>query len=256
MVSGTERVVNVENRLAEKEYWEKSYSTLKLSKISGNDPIAQWIEKYMPGEKGTCFEIGCYPGRYLPLFGDHGFELNGLDLYRGTEKELPQWLRRQGYRTGTFITGDFSDYHSTEAYDVVCSFGFIEHFIDFQSAIVKHVELVKPNGYLMVTTPNFRGTWQHRLHNWFDRENLHRHNILSMNPDLWRAILLKENFEIIYHGYFGEFDFWVDRQKRNWIQKKAIKMIQHAKPLLRKILPANRERFAPYCGLVAKRKSS
>jgi hypothetical protein len=72
-----------------------------------------------------------------------------------------------------------------------------------------------------------------------------------MNVDLWKKQLEEEGFTILYSGYFGNFDFWADSQKRNIFQRAGISMIRKLLPLLKK-LPSN-QLYSPYCGLIAKK---
>jgi hypothetical protein len=74
-----------------------------------------------------------------------------------------------------------------------------------------------------------------------------------MNPMEWAQIVKTEGFEVIFSGYFGVFDFWVDVEKRNYFKQRLIKFINRISPILKKILPDGSEGYSPYCGLIAKR---
>jgi len=239
--------------LAPQSYWDSSYEKIKFKVADNNDPIRKWIEHYIPRGYGNCFEIGCFPGRYLTVFGDLGYELNGIDLTPRVKNDLPMWLKKNGYSVAYFECNDFSNNKNNRKYDIVCSFGFIEHFIDFESYLIKHGELVANNGYLVISTPNFSGFIQNKLHYCLDKENYNRHNINAMNPLIWAAILKTLGFEIIFTGWFGNFDFWVDNQKRGRISLFLINFIHALIPLLRNILPEGKKLYAPYCGLIAKK---
>jgi hypothetical protein len=67
---------------ASQEFWNQVYDV--EPQIAGrSDIIRAWIEAYVPNVAGankTCIEIGCYPGRYLSVFGELGYELFGIDL--------------------------------------------------------------------------------------------------------------------------------------------------------------------------------
>jgi len=243
----------VQKNLTDKKYWNNLYRKIKFSSASLQHPISKLIKKYISnGKCKTCLEIGCYPGHFIPIFGKLGYELNGIDIVSDVNKGLLQWLKKQGYKVGEFIEGDLLDYQFTKDYDVVCSFGFIEHFTKWDKIIKIHADLVNKDGILIITTPNFRGVIQRTLHYLLDYDNYKKHNIESMNPEQWGKILEKLGFEIIYKGYFAEFDFWVEEQKRNMFQILGLYIIKYLAPII-KLLPKNVSYYAPYCGVVAKK---
>lgn len=242
--------------LVPQQYWDKGYENLTLDIAPKDDMVRQWIESFFCRKnEGRCLEIGCFPGRYLAVFGELGYELNGIDLTPRVDADLPTWLRLQNYKVGNFVNINFRDYKPQEKFDVVSSFGYIEHFVNWKEILKQQAMLVKEDGYLVVETPNFYGLIQRVLHVLFDNNNYKRHNILSMNPTLWSREAQTLNFEIIYCGAFGAFDFWFESQERNYLQRKLLdKMIKHLFPCIKK-LPKDNRAYSPYCGLIARKKS-
>ncbi len=242
----------VEMDFVEQRYWDKSYKDIELTVLGENDPIKKWIESHISKFNGKCLEIGCFPGGILTIFGELGYELHGIDLTPRVEVDLPRWLKLKGYRVGQFDRIDILQFSPNEQYDIVSSFGFIEHFSDWRGMLLKHVSLVKKGGVLIIETPNFRGVIQRFLHLAFDKKNYMRHNIDSMKILEWRRIVEEIGFEIIFCGYFGNFLFWVDDDERNWLQKMLINLIQSATKRCLKYLPNNRM-YSPCCGLICKK---
>ena len=78
------------------------------------------------------------------------------------------------------IQEDFFSFDSDIKYDIVCSFGFVEHFEDTEPVLRRHCHLVKPGGRLLITMPNFLGL-NGLLHKWFDPENYNKHNLKAMD---------------------------------------------------------------------------
>ena len=220
--------------LAPQEYWDKSYEKYILTNTPEEDPIRKWIEKYVPNGVGTCFEIGAFPGRYLSVFGGLGYNLAGIDLNPRILSDLPKWLIDNGFEASDFIRSDFTQYNFTKKYKIVCSFGFIEHFTNWEKILEKKMNLVEDEGLIVMETPNFSGPLQKFLHAALDEQNLLRHHTISMNPELWKQILIKNNFEIIFSGYFGGFDFWVDIQERTEEQKNIIRAINYLQTIFKK----------------------
>jgi len=238
--------------------WDRGYENLNFEKVS-HDIVAQWLTASVPSaianssdKKPSCLEIGCFPGRYLALMGDRGFELNGVDLTPRTDIEMATWLRDSGYVTGQLVREDFFTWNPGRQFDLVYSNGFVEHFEDWKKVLLRHAALVSPGGTLLVAVPNFAGTAQRFLHQKLDEENFARHFIPSMDPALWARELGPE-FEIVWQGYFGSFYFWIGEQRRTLLQKLAFWSVRAAIPLLSRLLPKGHPSFAPYCGLVAKK---
>ena len=85
------------NRLPQ-VYWDKTNISFDFEKPSSTDYTRLIINKYIPKtDNGSVIEIGCYPGRYLSIFGDLGFTLHGIDLTART-LETKLNLETNGYK--------------------------------------------------------------------------------------------------------------------------------------------------------------
>lgn len=242
-------------KLTTREFWVEGYNDFVFSRHEGHG-IENFIKQNIPpNSNGNCLEIGSYPGPFLATFGDLGYTLNGIDFHPGNKEKLPEWLRSLNLKTGIFVTEDFFEFNTLQKFDVVASFGFIEHFHNYQEVITKHAALVNSNGYLIITTPNFKGWIQHRLHKTYDKTNLSFHNIESMQPGIWAAQLEKQGFDVIYKGFFGDFWFWRAPEKMNSFKKKTFWFVERLIPRIRKLLWFQSPAFSAYCGIVAKKNS-
>jgi predicted SAM-dependent methyltransferase len=135
--------------------------------------------------------------------------------------------------------------------DIVCSFGFIEHFNDYKSIILKHDQLLKENGLLLITVPNFRGWVQKWMHKIVDNENLKRHNLESTKIDRWKCLLEENGYTIKFIGYLGVFNFWCEHQNRNYLQKFSRRLFCFSVPFLSIILKKTNSAYSPYCAVAA-----
>jgi 2-polyprenyl-3-methyl-5-hydroxy-6-metoxy-1,4-benzoquinol methylase len=240
-------------RLTTEEYWTAEAPGFFFGRYDGH-AVEKIIKKYIPATNGgNCIEIGSFPGPFLTVFGDMGYTLNGIDFHPKNERDLPAWLLSQGYKIDEFKTVDFFNHATTKKFDVVASFGFIEHFENYDEVILKHAELVSDDGYVIITTPNFRGSIQCWLHKTFDNENLLLHNLESMQPQKWAALLRNNGFEIIYQGFFGGFLFWRANEKMGKVKEKVFWFVVRIIPRLRKIIWFESPAFSGFCGVVAKR---
>ena len=68
---------------ASKEFWEELYTTKVLEQPKKTDRHRVWLEPRIPpadpSEHKSCIEVGCYPGTWLTVYGDQGYELYGID---------------------------------------------------------------------------------------------------------------------------------------------------------------------------------
>jgi L-malate glycosyltransferase len=244
--------------LTQEQDWNNAWDQVKIFDIASPDNIIRkWLEKYfsvLENEDKSVLEIGCFPGGYLAVFGELGYELNGIDLYSRVNTELPLWLGRKKYKIGKFYQSDFFKYGENEKFDVVCSFGFLEHFTNFEEIIIKQASLVKESGYLVITTPNYRGCIQRVLNITLNTTVYNAYNIPSMNLSAWEKIVKKSGFDVIFCGGFGNFSFWTECEHRNFLQKILSRLIMKASVVLNLTKLPNSRYYSPYYGLIAKKR--
>ncbi len=248
----------IKNNLISQSFWDEQYLAYPLQVVKKEDLLRQWFESVVPTviPKGSkrCIEIGCYPGRYLAVMGQRGYEVNGIDLTPGVDDRLVLWLREQGCITGSFLREDFLDFKQKESFDLVYSIGFIEHFIDWPAILEQHANLVRPGGLLIISVPNFQGIVQRLLHRWLDNKNLQGHNLDSMSPKRWAKIVESRGFRIKHAGYTGRFLFWVGNQSRTPLQNRALSFIARwQRRWVIRLIPQGTAAFAPYCTMVAQK---
>lgn len=245
----------INTNLADQSYWDESYSQYKLQEtVPDDDIIKKWLLQYVPKtQTASCFEVGCFPGRYLTVMGDLGYQLNGIDLTPRVLDDFPKWLKSKGYNTGFFAQENFLEFTTKQKFDLVCSFGFIEHFTNWEEIFLKHLTLVNDEGYIVIETPNFRGIVQRFIHYFLDYENYKRHYIPSMNPKKWAKICEKHGYEIVFEGFVGEFQFWVDKEPTSFVKRKIFNRLITNYERLKKMKP-NNPHYSPFCGIIAKKR--
>lgn len=239
--------------LVDQSYWDAGYETVTPAMAPQGDALRAWIERHVPpatGEKHA-LEVGCYPGRYLAVVGQLGYITHGIDLTPGVER-MGAAFAGMGLLTGRFMKADFLTHRFDRRYDLVCSFGFIEHFPEWGNLIVKHAELVAPGGLLVLETPNFRGLAQQFLHRLLDAVNLRRHHLGAMRPKAWAEQLRALGFEVIEQGHMGRFEFWRDSPPLRLPGRLMMKLVNRLTPLLR-LFPEGSAMLAPYCVLLARK---
>ena len=197
------------------QYWQESWHSSAattdragyLGACSVFDPV---LARLLDGQPGmSALEVGCYPGGFLHYLGKRfGYTVSGIDVVPGTA-DLAATLTGEGLRVGQIIHADFLTEPARPVFDLVCSFGFVEHFDDPASVIARHAQWLRPGGLLVVTVPHFRrGQWL--LHRWLDRTSLNVHNIEAMSPALIRGAFTRAGVQPVHVGRFGTCEFWVE----------------------------------------------
>jgi SAM-dependent methyltransferase len=199
----------MKNVLTTKYFWKTYWSTQSIiRKVKKNIYFADLLKSASENLKGSEFiEIGGFPGNY-PIYVHKYLKLNATLLdYLYDKNIVTQLMAINGIDTKDIIIidEDFFTFKSKKKYDLVFSSGFIEHFIDTQQVIKKHVDLLKKDGKLIITLPNFlglNGFIQKLTVNSFYRA----HNLKAMDMNYLLSILNKmklRNIQVRYYGYFG-----------------------------------------------------
>jgi SAM-dependent methyltransferase len=201
--------------LAPQEYWEATWEGRRPERgFAYFDELAAHLPR---GEGLEFLEVGCAPGGILAEFcGRLGYVAHGID-YASEPAPIESYLRGEGVRVGEIHQGDFLTWEPGRRYDIVASFGFIEHFEEPAAVVDRHFRLARPGGTVVLTMPHYaRG--QKLLHWLFDRENLRRHNTGCMNLKFLREAAERNGAEIVAARYTGgHFGFWCDRPRSSWL---------------------------------------
>jgi SAM-dependent methyltransferase len=111
--------------------------------------------------RGSRFlELGCAQSRWLPFFGNEfGLRVEGLDYSAVGCAKARELLARTGVEGRIHHADLFAPPSALIGrFDVVASFGLIEHFDDTAGCIQACSRFVRPGGRLITTIPNMRGS--------------------------------------------------------------------------------------------------
>ncbi len=245
------------NKIFWNAYWKKSDLQLNDTYIPPGFEI--W-GKYLPNsEKSICLEIGCVPGRALIYLNKkYKYQILGVDY----SKHLPlteENLRTAGVLNFKLFNEDFLAFSSEIKADIVLSIGFIEHFLNFEEVLDKHIKHLNPSGTIIIVIPNFR-FFQYLLHSLFDREILKNHVLKIMNPRILYDFFKRNNMEICVCRYWKTFDWWIESKGKN----KLIKILREKLLGLTWLINNNLKKiglsdipnryFSPYIVCVAKKR--
>lgn len=213
-----------------KQFWDSYYGKFKPHKVE-KVVFADIFEKYLKSDSGKdILEIGCAGGDFLVYLAKrYHYKAFGVDYSDElwTTEELSKF---NDLPAPTLFKEDIFKWNPGRQFDIVCSFGFLEHFDDPSPVIKKHLELLKPGGTLIITMPHFAHL-QYFFHWLIDRENLKKHNTKIMNLESLRNALLnchpepacpvvnaersttgvEASLSIQHLNYYRTFGFWVER---------------------------------------------
>jgi trans-aconitate methyltransferase len=244
------------NELADKEYWQRSWEKSSKSTDNSVNPFKEQLAKHVPfaNKDEIALEIGCVPGAFLGYLGrDFGYIVHGIDYVSGAKKTTLHTLKKFGIENAEIFEADFLSWTPPRHYELICSFGFIEHFVDVNAMVKQHIDALKPGGTLILEIPNFSGM-QFFLHHFLDRENLERHNTEIMNLNFFMDIASRHNLTIKCLEYTGGvFDFWWENEKPTIMQKIVFLLLRPFAYVGRKI--SIKSRFtSPFIILIASKK--
>jgi 2-polyprenyl-3-methyl-5-hydroxy-6-metoxy-1,4-benzoquinol methylase len=180
-------------------------------------------------EKNVC-DIGCGSGNVVLSFYDQAQRFDAFDYNKECLEFLEQKLQQKDIHNVKMFYWNILEEPPKEAvgfYDKAILNEVIEHFEegDIQTILAHVKKLLKPNGELLITTPNCG------LSLWFPMEFLTDH--LGLFPTLWgeqhkvriyrksfRLMCEKAGFRVVREGTFGLFSpflFFLGSRFSDWL---------------------------------------
>lgn len=196
--------------LTENHFWDKYWRNIKLPsevnmRFSFDRCLALELKKYSHFFSGSVFEIGCAPGKWLAYF----YKEFGLAPYGIESSEQGMLATTKNFKklkiNSEIIHGDLFATKVTNKFDVVMSFGFIEHFELPDKVIAHHLKWLKNDGILIIGIPNFsniNGLIQSSL----NEQILKKHNLNIMNLEFFDSLAYKFKIKKISVNYIGSFE--------------------------------------------------
>ena len=146
----------LEDKLTTKESWQEDWQKFEPQDVE--EVFFEDLLNDFPAH-GSLMEVGGFPGTITAYFKKKWhYDVTLLD-YVVIPDAIAAVERVNGLPPGSInvIQEDFFSFDSDIKYDIVCSFGFVEHFEDTETVLRRHCNLVKPGGRLLITMPNFLG---------------------------------------------------------------------------------------------------
>jgi len=218
------------------------------------DALLPFLSEY---RSQNWIELGCSPGHVSYLLAHRiPFVPFGVDFSPQAHLYIEMMGRHAGVQP-TLFQEDFRDFTPPQPFDVVMSFGLMEHFDDPHEILDHHVRLCRKGGLIMVAIPHFRQL-QWLYHALFDRTDLKKHNLSIMNLDTFRTFSQNRNVDVRFLGFVGRMSFWnVDETGPPAVAaiRKALSLLTRAvvNGLFSVLLPPNKKLYAPWIIFVAKK---
>ncbi|MCX7114388.1 MAG: class I SAM-dependent methyltransferase [Gammaproteobacteria bacterium] len=148
-----------------KQYWLKHQSEelqypdiYQRARLDLTERNLHWLKTLMRyiAPPAKVLEIGCAHGSFVALMRHVGYDATGI--------ELSAWVAEFGKNSFDIpvLTGLIEDHPiPNELYDVIVMIDVLEHLPDPVKTMSHCMKLLKPNGFLMIQTPEFQENMQH-----------------------------------------------------------------------------------------------
>lgn len=197
--------------LTEVNFWEQYWAGVKLPSevswsLSSDRCLAAELKRHLPRSGGSAFEIGCAPGKWLAFLAKElDMTPSGIEYTEGGMQATLRNFSLLGLSSDEILIGDFFTTKPTRQFDVVMSFGFIEHFDDPDAVVERHLRWLKPGGRLVIGVPNFNGIYK-PIQKVLDPTLLDKHNLAIMNTDYFEGLAARLGLQREIVKYIGSFE--------------------------------------------------
>jgi cyclopropane fatty-acyl-phospholipid synthase-like methyltransferase len=203
-------------KLTTEEFWDHFWEGVKLpvkpdltfknDRVISN-ALLKYVKTQSSGKKSL--EIGCAPGKWMVFAAEHlGYHSSGVE-YLPKAAETTRKNLIQCNVDGEVITADFFEYKPERKFDLVMSYGFIEHFDNYEDVFRRHLDLVNDNGFLVLGLPRFRGLnylVQSLIDPSMERPYLRSHVLPLMELKPFAKLAEKYKLKKIAIDYIGGFE--------------------------------------------------
>lgn len=184
------------------------------------------LNRYLPlnkedREKIKICEIGCGDGKLLKKIADNfNYEPFGIEY-------SPEAVKKAKKTDVKIIEGNVFSKNLLNKYkeyfDVIYSYGFIEHIIPPEKAVEAHLHLLKKGGYFFIQIPRLKG-FNYLKTKIFAPELLPRHNFKIMEQEILGSLCRKENVKELFCKNYGTFKLRIPMAEKNirWYILKTI----------------------------------
>jgi 2-polyprenyl-3-methyl-5-hydroxy-6-metoxy-1,4-benzoquinol methylase len=208
--------------------------------MSSYDEYLLWdviFPRHLPELRGTkVLEVGSAPGEFLVKFGrkyqctPYGVEYSERGVALNKRVFSSSGFPPENVIYADFFSPEFQERHRG-FFDVVISRGFIEHFTDVESVLQKHMNLLRPGGYLVMSIPNLQGV-NYALVRLFHKEVIDIHNLKIMQKEAFARLFETTGVQRLFCDYYGTFSFCLFNVKEGSAMRHALALSHRLQPVL------------------------
>lgn len=258
------------DKLSTKEHWDKVLNKKHLpiiaSKKNYNHLITmRFTDKVLKNEQYKTFmEVGCGSSAWMPYFAKtYNYQVSGIDYSEIGCQIAIENLKFQNIEIGEVLCADiFSDTHKfNKKFDVIFSYGFIEHFSEPEKIIGIMKNWLAPSGVIITLVPNLYGitAWMAKT---FCRTIFEMH--IPIDKDALAKAHTDVSLEIVDNSYTGILSLAVIPWENgdHWLLKKpfripflfCVRALDFALSMIMRQLPTklSSKNFSPYITCIAK----
>jgi len=199
---------------AGKKYWDHIWMTaerpniINLAEVGLNNYVYRCFHEYFrqifsnSNKKGeNILEIGCGSSGWLPYFAkEFNFKVWGIDYSDIGCCQARKLLLNEGLEGEVICADLFSPPESMiGAFDIVVSFGVVEHYEDTTGCVRGFSKFLKPGGMLITNIPNLIG-WMGMIQKVLNRDVYNIH--VPLSPEDLCEAHRKNRLQVISCDYF------------------------------------------------------
>jgi SAM-dependent methyltransferase len=195
------------------------------------------VPRFLPDIAGTHFvEIGSAPGEFIVDFSKrygcipYGVEYSAVGVEVNRKVFEQSGFAPDNVIHTDFFSDDFANRYR-DHFDGVLSRGFIEHFEDVRPVIDRHLHVLKPGGYLVISVPNLRG-FNYFLSRFFDEESIARHNLRIMTKNAYSSLFQRGDLETLFCDYYGTFNLYLFSAGPSPLKRTTLRFCRTLQPAL------------------------
>lgn len=206
----------MDTNLTTTKFWSDYWVNLKVPIVvdrgfKNDDVIAQAIKENLTiSPEDSVLEVGCAPGKWLSFFAkEYQCQVTGVEYISEAAHKTIENLEHQHIKKYEILTADFFKSEFKKKFKVVMSFGFIEHFDNYEEVLDRHLQLLEKQGYLIIGIPRFIGI-NYLMQKCIDTQITHKllttHNLKTMHLDVFADYARKRGLTLINNSYIGGYE--------------------------------------------------
>lgn len=183
------RIILSKNDQATNDEISETYYLSKLAEKILNAQIRlKALEKFKP-QKGSLLDVGAYLGILVQEAQKRGWQAQGIEPVKAAAEFAQKKFKLPVSHES------LEEFATTEKFDAITLYQVLEHFLDPVSSVKKIYQLLKPEGILVIETPNINNFWFKILKSKW--RNFIPEHFQFFDKKTLRSLLIKNNFKVL-----------------------------------------------------------